>query len=76
MRDELSINIPNYKLGTPVQYKSSFKPERTAADAFFVNSYSEFPEIFRIVEMDKSPFKTLSLPGDAGSEYGWELRYL
>ena len=76
MADELSINIPNYKLGTAVQYKSSFKPERTAADAFFVNSYSEFPEIFRIVEMNKSSFKALSLPGDAGSEYGWELRYL
>ncbi|RYZ29180.1 MAG: hypothetical protein EOP49_40815, partial [Sphingobacteriales bacterium] len=76
MADELSITLPNYKPGTVVQYRSSFKPERTAADAFFVNNYSEFPEIFRIVEMDKSLFKALSLPTDIRSEYGWELRYL
>ncbi|WP_165500435.1 DUF5000 domain-containing lipoprotein [Pedobacter psychroterrae] len=76
LSDAMSINIPNYKLGTAVQYKSSFKPERTAADAFFVNSYSEFPEIFRIVEMDKSKFQALSFPTDIRSEYGWELRYL
>jgi hypothetical protein len=76
LSDEMSINIPNYKSGTTVQYKSSFKPERTAADAFFAANYDDFPEIYRIVAVDKSKFQTLKLPTDIGSEYGWELRYL
>lgn len=71
-----SVIISNYKLGTPIQYRSSFKPEKTSADAFFVSEYNNFPEVFRIVEMDKSKFQALNLPTDIRSEYGWELYYL
>ncbi|WP_285009120.1 DUF5000 domain-containing lipoprotein [Pedobacter faecalis] len=74
--DENSVTLTNYKFGTPVQYKSAYKPEKTAADAFEVGAYSDFPVIKAIVEYDKALFAKRNLPTDIRSEYGWELQYL
>jgi hypothetical protein len=74
--DSGSVTLPNFKLGTAPQYKSSYKPAKNAIDIFETNSYDNFIKIYGIVEIDKSLFKTNPLPTDIGSAYQWELNFL
>lgn len=62
-----SILLPDYKLGTDIQYKSSYIPEKGALDIFQVTAYSVFPKIFSLVMCDKSLFKEYVLPNDVGT---------
>ncbi|WP_256013681.1 DUF4998 domain-containing protein [Desertivirga xinjiangensis] len=66
-----SISLPNYKTGTAIQYRSSYKPEKDAADAINVEAFEELP-----VELDRALIAPFRLPSDIRSEYGWELQYL
>ena len=74
--DDPSIIIQDYKTGTVVRYRSSYKPSPTAIDEFQPNDFEEFPEIVKIVPVNKASFSEMHLPGDVGSAYGWELRYI
>lgn len=74
--DSNSITIPNYKLGTALQYRSSYIPVKNAADIFNVSSYADFPTIYNVIEMDKSLFKAFNLPTDVPSAYDWQTYYL
>lgn len=71
-----SIVVPNYKLNTPIQYRSSYEPELNAYDKFNVSEFADFPAIIKITESDKSLFREFFLPGDANSAYGWVLSHL
>lgn len=71
-----SVVITDYKLGTPIKYRSSYQPEPNSYDAFNVAQSADFPSIIKITECDKSLFKAMSLPGDNGSAYGWVLSNL
>jgi hypothetical protein len=71
-----SIVIPNYKLGTTIQYRSSYYPEASSIDAFNATQFSDFPTIIKVTECDKSLFKELALPTDIASEYGWILPHV
>jgi hypothetical protein len=71
-----SIVIPNYKLNTPIQYRSSYAPEPGSYDAFNVSQFADFPTIIKITQCDKSLFKVFKLPTDVGDEYGWKMENL
>lgn len=62
-----SIVLPNYKLNTEVQYRSSYMPERNSLDIFTVPAYSVFPKIYKYVKCDKSLFKEYTLQNDVGT---------
>lgn len=70
--EEDQVVINNYKSGTPVTYRSSYKPEGTAIDTFHVAVADDFPAIYRFVICDKSRFSPLSLYGDGRS---WDDSY-
>ena len=74
--DSSAITLTNYKIGSSLQYRSSYIPAKNAVDIFNVNSYDDFPKIYNIVECDKSLFKAFNLPTDVSSAYGWETYYL
>jgi len=74
--DSNSITLTDYKYGTDVTYRSSYKPVKDAVDTFNALSYDKFPTIIGTIEMDKSLFKAVYLPTDVGSAYGWELPFL
>jgi hypothetical protein len=61
-----SIVIPNYKLGTTIQYRSSYYPEASSIDAFNATQFSDFPTIVKYILCDRSLFSELHLPNDAG----------
>lgn len=71
-----SIVIPNYKLGTTLQYRSSYIPELGSIDNFNVVQFADFPTIFKVTQLDKSLFRTYKLPTDINDEYGWKLENL
>lgn len=71
--DSSSITLPNYKIGTLVQYRSSYVPAKSAIDSFYVANYEDFSTIYNIIQCDKSLFQPFYLPTDVGSAYGWEL---
>lgn len=62
-----AIVLPNYKLGTEIQYLSSYVPERTSLDIFTVATYSVFPRIYSYVLCDRSLFAEVHLPNDVGT---------
>jgi hypothetical protein len=74
--DEAQVTLTDYKLGTPIQYNSAYKPVPNAADAIGAKNDDDFPVIYNIVECDKSLFKAYNLPTDVPSAYGWETYYL
>ncbi len=72
-----SVVIPDYKKGTSIQYRSSYKPlGETSIDEFYAMADDEFPEVISVVECNKALFKPVYLPGDIGSAWGWELPYI
>ncbi|WP_316834858.1 DUF4998 domain-containing protein [Pedobacter nutrimenti] len=65
--DSSSIYLRDYKLGTDVQYRSSYIPDRGSLDTFIVSAYSTFPRIYSYVLCDRLLFKEVHLPNDAGT---------
>lgn len=65
--DSNVITLPNYKLGTEIQYKSSFVPKPGALDTFTVAQFSTYPQIYSVVQCDKSLFREVHLPNDIGN---------
>jgi len=62
------LTLKDYKFGTEILYKSSYKPASGALDIFEVNSYSTFPPYeFKEVMCKKSLFKEYVLPNDVGT---------
>lgn len=59
-----SITLTDYKSGTTVQYRSSYIPVKSAIDVFTAPQYSDFPQIFSLVQCDKSLFAKVKLPND------------
>lgn len=76
LADKNAILIPNYKVGTVVQYRSSYIPEVGSIDNFNVTQFANFPTIIKITQLDKSLFKVFKLPTDISDEYGWKLENL
>ena len=74
--DQSSITIPNYKSKTAITFRSSYKPEKGAIDAFNVNSFDAFPAVYLIQEMNKGLFKPMKLPTDVNDAYGWVMQNL
>lgn len=64
--DSSTVMIRDFKHGTPIQYKSFYKPVRTALDIFEVSYYTDFPTVYALVPCDKSLFREVQLPNDAG----------
>jgi Domain of unknown function len=64
--DASSITLPSYKSGEPVVYQSSYIPLKGAIDTFKVSRFDTMPDIFKIVQADKSLFMEMRLPGDPG----------
>jgi hypothetical protein len=62
-----TIVLPNYKLGTEIQYVSSYVPERNSLDVFTVAANSVFPRVYSYVLCDRSLFKEVHLPNDVGT---------
>jgi hypothetical protein len=60
------LTLTDYKYGTPVLYQSSYIPVADALDTFYTAQYDTFPEIFRMVQCDKSLFQEHDLYGDMG----------
>jgi len=63
---QTSIQIDNYKFGTPVSYQSSYIPKTGAIDTFWTNAADIFPSIYKIVMCDKSQFNEVTFPYDMG----------
>lgn len=61
-----SVTLPSHLSGTPVIYQSSYIPSKGAIDTFYTAAADTFPQIFRLVMLDKSLFKEVKLNGDAG----------
>lgn len=65
--DTNSILLKDYKLGTTIEYKSSYIPAKGAIDVFAVSGYSTFRGD---VSCDKSLFREVRLPGDVATYEG------
>lgn len=65
-----TITLPSYKLASPIQYQSSYIPERGAIDTFTVADYDTFPRVYSFVQCDKSLFRENPLPNDVGTYEG------
>ena len=70
------VTLPSYQSGGKVTYQSSYYPDSNAIDAFTVTKADQFPDIFRIVQCDKSLFKALSLPNDVHADFGTSFEKL
>lgn len=66
--DASTIELTDYKLGTPIQYRSAYIPKKGAIDVFNVSDYSTLPEyVFKDVICDKSLFRENKLPNDVNT---------
>lgn len=74
---EVNTELPDYKDGTMLTYRSSYKPDSTAFEIFLPASYSSvtLPRFER--SLDKSKFALLLLPTDVlDGGYQWFQRFL
>ena len=71
--DVNAVVLPDYKLGTSIKYRSSYKPELNSYDVFNVSQLSDFPTIIKITQLNKTLFREFRLPTDSPDEYGWVL---
>lgn len=74
-KNEVVTELPNYKPGSLLSYRSLYLPDTVAIDTFTV-AYSLFtlPLFERLV--DKSMFQRMFLPTDASDGYGWVMQNL
>ncbi|MBD1362367.1 hypothetical protein IDJ77_00975 [Mucilaginibacter sp. ZT4R22] len=68
--DSLGITLTDYKSGVPVQFRSSYIPDKNSIDTFFVANYGTFPAITGIAQCNKALFRENRLNGDAGTYSG------
>jgi len=70
--NESIATLNDYKMGTPVLYRSSYIPARKAIDEFQVMHYDTFPEIKPYVYalIDKSIWRENPLANDVGTYEG------
>jgi hypothetical protein len=61
------LAINDYKLATPILYRSNYIPEKGSIDTFLVTKYDTFPTIYTYVACDKSKFQEVHLANDAGT---------
>jgi len=62
-----TIALPDYKLNTPIEYKSSYLPSKRAVDVVEVADFSIFPAyVATDVLCDRTLFKEAKQPGDVG----------
>jgi hypothetical protein len=66
--DDAIATLPDYQVGTPVLYRSSYIPVREAIDEFWTTHYDTFPEItpYNYVLTDKSIWSEHPLAHDVG----------
>jgi hypothetical protein len=57
--------MTDYKLGTPVLYRSNYIPVLNALDTFSVLRYDTFPRIYTFVQCNKALFAKVHLINDA-----------
>ncbi len=67
--DAQTITLPSYKPGASILYQSSYVPLRNAIDTFKTLTADTFPQVFRLVQCDKSFFREMKLSNDVGA-YG------
>jgi len=60
------LTLADYKPGTEISYRSSYKPQNNAIEVFTVSEPTVFPQILFNIQCDKSLFRENTLPGDAG----------
>jgi len=70
--NESIATLNDYKMGTPVLYRSSYIPAREAIDEFQVTHYDTFPEIkpYVYTQIDKSIWRENPLANDVGTYEG------
>lgn len=59
-----SITMTDYKLGTPVLYRSGYIPVSNSLDTFNTLRYDTFPRIYSIAQCNKGLFTELHLNND------------
>lgn len=72
--DSSSITLNDYKVGTPISYRSSYVPVTGGIDTFYVSAYDTLPEI--AVMCDKSLFSAMHLMGDASIREGTSFEWI
>jgi hypothetical protein len=69
---QLTTNLPDYKEGGAMSYKTFYTPEPAAIDVFTVNSLATTLPLFER-KLDKSLFKEKVLPTDVATGFGWVM---
>ena len=70
--DSFSTNLPNYKLGSYIYLRSSYKPVSIAIDTFITNA--EDSVMVKNVPVNKAGWAKINLPNDiTGDAYGTNL---
>ena len=68
-----NVTLEDYKVETPVQYRTAFIPGKAAIDTFYVGDYIDFPsvETSRIMygEADKSEFRAMPAASQISAAY-------
>jgi hypothetical protein len=72
--DSSKIQIGDWKTGTKIYYRSSYKPDRSVIDTFYVTQYDSLTVT---AQVDKSLWKQVNLPNDVVTNaYGTDLSYI
>jgi hypothetical protein len=71
-----TIELPDFKFGSNVSYKSGYLAEDHGIDTIFVLASEVYPQIRRSIAIDKTKFKEFNLPNDAGPDWGWIITNL
>lgn len=73
---ETQSKLVNYKNGTPFSFSTAYLPEKNAIDTFYARTETVPAPPVVYPQLDKTKFKALNLPGDAGTAWSWLLPYL
>lgn len=68
-----TLTIANYNPGTPIYYRSSYRPTGNTVDTFWVSRQDTAAQPYVEQQLDKTKFANYKLPNDAGDAYGWVL---
>ncbi|RVU02836.1 hypothetical protein EOD41_02560 [Mucilaginibacter limnophilus] len=71
-----TLVITDYKAETAINYRSSYIPGRQSIDTFFVPEYSSFAQIDPYYAIDKSLFRSMSLPNEVYADFGTSFEKL
>ncbi|MDF2474773.1 MAG: hypothetical protein K0S24_256 [Sphingobacterium sp.] len=71
-----SIELPDFRFGSSVSYKSGYLAEDNGIDTIFVLASEVYPQIRRSIAIDKTKFHEFNLPNDAGPDWGWVITNL